>query len=352
MNKRIVICSDGTWNTPDQKEGGKYRPTNVVKIARAVAPISFDGKPQVLFYDKGVGAEQSGLDRLAGGLYGHGIDENIKDAYRFLIHNYVKDDEIFFFGFSRGAYTVRSVTGLIRNSGLLKKVHTDKIEEAYELYRKDLHPDSKEIKEFRHRYSREIEIKFLGVWDTVGALGVPGGLLRRWRKKRYEFHDVKLSGIVKNGYHAVAIDERRKPFQPTLWKNEKKPSQIIEQVQFPGVHSDVGGGYIKTNLSDISLLWMEEKAEDCGLIFEEEYLKEILDPDALGILHNSRRGIFRILPSYIRQIGEKKLTYEAVHPAAIYRYKNYEPPYKPRNLIEYLQKFDHRVAKVQSWTRS
>ena len=151
--KRIVICSDGTWNTADQKNGGEYRPTNVVKMARTISAVSKDGISQVVFYDEGVGADKWGLDRLTGGAFGRGLDKNIEDAYRFLMRNYIKGDEIFLFGFSRGAYTVRSLAGLIRNCGLLKPINADKFKDAYDLYISKSHPDSEYSKKFRKNNS-------------------------------------------------------------------------------------------------------------------------------------------------------------------------------------------------------
>ncbi|MCD6220011.1 DUF2235 domain-containing protein, partial [Candidatus Calescamantes bacterium] len=347
-----VICSDGTWNTPDQKQEGKYNPTNVVKMARAIAPVSEDGKHQVVFYDWGIGADQWGLDRLTGGAFGNGLDKNIEDAYRFLMHNYEEGDEIFLFGFSRGAYTVRSLVGLIRNSGLLKKIHADKFEEAYKLYRDEEEPDSPKIKKFRKKYSREIEIEFIGVWDTVGALGIPVSGFRwlrkwlnkriRWLKKRYEFHDTELSHIVKNAFHALAIDEKREPFKPTLWKDKPKEGQRVEQVWFAGVHGDVGGGYKDSKLGDVAFMWMKEKAQECGLAFNREYIKEVIHPDPMGRLHNSFVGFFKLLGEYLRPIG--KTSTEKLHPSVIERYKKYKPPYKPQNLVEYLNRPGFKIA--------
>lgn len=348
MSKRIVICSDGTWNTPDQKDEGDFRPTNVVKMARAIAPVDKHGKVQIVFYDQGVGTGP-GLDRLTGGAFGHGLEKNIQDAYRFLMHNYEKDDEIFFFGFSRGAYTVRSTAGLIRNSGLLKKIYADKFQKAYELYRSnEIHPDSDEAKEFRRKFSIEIIIKFIGVWDTVGALGIPLRGLRWFTRKKYQFHDVELSKIVKRGYHALAIDERREPFGPTLWKDKKKRGQKIEQVWFAGVHSDIGGGYKCTGLSDLAFMWMREKVEDCDLAFDNKYIQKVIHQDANAGMHDSKISLYKLTRGTIRQIGKKGAD-EAVHPAAVYRFNTYTPTYKPENLDEYLKSPDHRIAEVKHW---
>ena len=125
MSKRIVISSDGTWNRPDQKN-----PTNVIKMARAILPTAPDGKCQVVFYDQGVGTGKR-LDRWLGGAFGQGLEKNVEDAYRFLMHNYDEGDEIYLFGFSRGAFTARSTVGMIRNSGLLHKTHADRFSKAY-----------------------------------------------------------------------------------------------------------------------------------------------------------------------------------------------------------------------------
>jgi len=342
MNKRIIICSDGTWNTPDD-----CHPSNVVEMTRAIAPVSPDGKCQTVFYDKGVGAEQRGWwDHITGGAFGCGLDMNIEHAYRFILYNYNKGDEIFFFGFSRGSYTARSTVGLIRKVGLLKKIHDDRFEEAYISYRNKLHPDSEEMKNFRKKYSREIEIKFMGLWDTVGALGIPAGIFTN--QERYQFHDVELSRIVQYAYHALAIDEKRKTFSPTLWAPREKPGQIIEQVWFSGVHGDIGGGYKERDISSVTLLWLKEKAESCGLTFDEEYLKKIAKPNPMGMLHNSKTGIlFKMSPDYVRPIGKEEGAHESVHPSAVNRYDNYKPPYKPSNLTKYLDNSEHKIAEVK-----
>ena len=166
--KRIVVCSDGTWSVPD-----KERPTNVTRMARAVAPTAPDGRVQVVFYDAGVGTE--GLwSRFAGGVSGKGIEKNIRDCYRFLMHNYEEGDEIYLFGYSRGAYTVRSLAGMVRNVGLLWKSEAGELGRAYQLYRRrDAGPSSEEARAFRAAHSQEAAITFIGVWDTVGALGIP-----------------------------------------------------------------------------------------------------------------------------------------------------------------------------------
>ena len=228
--KRIVICSDGTWSTPDRE-----LPTNVTRMARAVLPTAPDGAAQVVFYDAGVGTEGSWLWRLLGGVSGRGLEKNIRDCYRFLVHNYEEGDEIYLFGFSRGAYTVRSLAGMVRNVGVLRKSDADQFRNAYRLYRRsDASPASSEAAAFRAAHSREAAITFIGVWDTVGALGIPLRRLGRLTASHHQFHDVELSGIVRHGCHALAIDEKRGPFRASLWEAKPKPGQIVEQVWFSG----------------------------------------------------------------------------------------------------------------------
>lgn len=342
MSKHIIICCDGTWSNRDHKDRGKVSPSNVVHMARAIAPIAPDGTHQVVYYHPGVGTYWG--QQLIGGAFGIGITQNIEDVYCFLVDNYHEGDKIFLFGFSRGAYTARSIAGLMRNCGILYKRHAARFKEAYDLYRRRdeaSKPNGEEAKQFRKDYSREeFTIKFLGVWDTVGSLGIPfGPLLRHLTKRYHEFHDVTLSRIVENAYHAMAIDERRKHFEPTLW--EKQPdaeNQILEQVWFAGTHSNVGGGYVDRGLSDIAFIWMKEKAEACGLAFAQEYITDNicvkLDKNIRGELRNSKTGIFRLLGDYIRPIGAQTNGFELVHASVKRRYEDSKisPAYRPENL--------------------
>lgn len=344
MPKRIVISCDGTWNTPDQKDGGVIRPSNVVKMARAIAPLDHEGRPQVVFYDRGLGTHW-GLDRITGGAFGAGISKNIEDAYRFIVSNYSEDDEIFFFGFSRGAYTVRSTAGLIRNSGLLHKLHAGLFPDALDLYRRqDVHPNDDEAREFRRKFSREVGIKFMGVWDTVGALGIPVKGLHLITKQKHEFHDVKLSRSIENAFHALAIDERRRSFKPTLWETQASEGQRVEQVWFAGVHTNVGGGYKDSGLSDIAFKWMKERAEECGLVFDERYIEATIEPNPHGTLRNSKKGIYRITKGHDRLIGRGTNPYESVHESAIKRREENDPPYNPPELEKYLERMREASA--------
>ncbi len=340
MSKRIIICCDGTWNTADQREGETPKPTNVAKMAQAISPQDQQGTPQIVYYGEGVGTDPGLYNKVVGGMTGKGISANIIAAYRFLVNNYVEGDELFFFGFSRGAYTVRSLAGLVRNCGILKKMHVNKMGAAYDLYRsKNLadKPDGPNAVQFIMTYSRKIPvIKFIGVWDTVGALGIPNDILQL-SEGLYEFHDVKLSQIIANAYHALAIDENRKPFLPTLWEqNEKAVNQKLEQVWFAGVHSDIGGGYVKSGLSDISFQWMKEKVAACGLGFEA--IDNFIFPDPFIPHHNELRGIYLLIGKVSRPIGKGKGTFESIHESVMTRRNKLKGKYAPDNLIEYLSR--------------
>ncbi|MEO0835699.1 MAG: DUF2235 domain-containing protein, partial [Cyanobacteria bacterium J06642_3] len=207
IKKRLIVCCDGTW----QKLDSKY-PTNVVKIAQAIKPRGRGDIPQIVFYDEGVGTGDV-LDGLFGGAFGWGIDQNIQDAYRFLSLNYEDGDEIYLYGFSRGAYTVRSLAGLIKCCGLLKRNQIRLAGRAYALYRdEDIKPKSREAIDFRQQYSHvndqndNVRIKLLGCWDTVGALGIPDQVpwlnIDKFINKKYQFHDTFLSSIIDNARHA------------------------------------------------------------------------------------------------------------------------------------------------------
>lgn len=293
--KRIAIFADGTWNSPEQG-----RPTHVLQMARAVKPAT-DQAEQVAFYDWGVGTDRK---QLAGGITGAGIDKNIMDCYRFLVHNYAPGDTLFFFGFSRGAYTVRSLAGFIRNCGLLKRQHADKIPDAFMLYRqrsKSSRPDESSAVRFRRDYAVAdiTPIHFIGVWDTVGALGIPVPFWGTLGKREFLFHDLEPSKIVQHARHAVAIDENREDFAPALWT--PKPGVDIRQVWFSGVHSDIGGGYEDSGLSHCAARWLLDEAQAFGLTFESHFT-DGLQPDPLGRQHNERKGIYLARRLFTRTI--------------------------------------------------
>ncbi|MBS0351990.1 MAG: DUF2235 domain-containing protein [Proteobacteria bacterium] len=337
MKKRLIICADGTWDEPGQTDQDIPSPTNVCKLAVAVLPFDKEGISQITSYHVGVGKRGGIGDHFFGGAMGAGLSKNIIDLYLFLALNYSPGDELFLFGFSRGAYTIRSLAGLIRNSGILKNKYATYYKEAYLLYRDrnhDTHPKAPTAIEFRKKYSwPDFNIKFIGVWDTVGTLGLP---FNGVKLKKLQFHDVDLSSHVDYAYQALAIDEKRKPFIPTLWKKQptSPESQILEQVWFPGVHCNVGGGYQNTGLSDCALNWMWSKAESCGLVLDSSQKPR---PDLQGTLRNSMLWYYRLLGVKIRILGsELPGSYERLSQDALTRHELIND-YQPENMLNFLK---------------
>jgi uncharacterized protein (DUF2235 family) len=294
--KRLVICCDGTWNKPENENV-----TNIEKIARTIEtdPGRSGGVQQLVQYISGVGANWYWLDRVIGGAFGFGLFGNVTKAYRFLALNYEPGDEIYVFGFSRGAYTARSVVGMIGRVGLLTcdALIADKLPEAVDRYRQHSGKGrafGSSNAEFIRDHCFTPKIAFVGVFDTVGALGVPGAL-----SNRHKFHSVTLSDAVLCARQALAIDERRIKFEPALW--EADPSlgpgeeQRVKQVWFEGVHSDVGGGYGDTGLSDTALLWMAEEATRAGLDFHQQRLDAYVASESSAVRHDSLNAGYRVL---------------------------------------------------------
>ena len=282
MSKNIVILADGTG----QKGGVKYN-TNVYKIFNIIEDRT---KEQIVYYDPGLGTSGVKLIKQATGL---GISRNIKDCYEFIFEHFESGDQIYLIGFSRGAATVRSLSAFIHHFGILPKSRPDLIKQAYKIYRIKNKTKLKERAEkfMNKHHTMWTRIKFLGCFDTVDALGFPiktvSALLNKIEFFRHNFHDFKLSESVEHAYHALAVDDKRKTFHPVLWKSDLKDYQSLEQVWFPGMHTDVGGGYKEHHLSDLSLIWMCRKAVGCGLrIYDPERIT--INPDPGGVMHDSR----------------------------------------------------------------
>src|SRR6476646_3995400 len=300
----LVVCCDGTWNTPTEMDHGLPSPTNVVKLYNALVK---DDKQRV-YYHPGVGTGKNWWDKIAGGGTGEGLDQNIMSAYNWLARNYAPGDRMSLFGFSRGAYTVRSLGGLICGHGLLDLRSVDTAAEAWKrvgdvfaAYRKGVDFANPDGYGFHDRAATGIDL--IGVWDAVGALGIPDdlallGLLDN--PERYRFHDTTLSPKVSHARHALAIDERRASFAPTQWTAFSPPT-TMKQIRFPGVQCDFGGGYAETSLSDRTLEWMIEEAEGCGLAFRDKVTDQ-LAPDQLGVAHDSCTGVFKALKTRPRPV--------------------------------------------------
>ncbi len=354
--KRIVLCCDGTWNSADQEKNGVPCPTNVVKLGYRIAKRDPAGVAQIVYYDQGVGTGNP-VDRLSGGAFGEGLEENIHDAYRFLVANYERGDELYLFGFSRGAFTARSIVGMVRKCGVLGRAHVKHYRDALNLYRNDARPAERDPTEFRKNYclygNDDIEVRFIGVWDTVGALGIPLRGLRWLTRRDHQFHDTELSGSVKEAYHALAIDEHRSSFEPATWDYKPKDGQHVEQVWFCGAHSDVGGGYAEHELSDIPLQWMIDKALAAGLAFDKEAIDaNPLKPDPLGAIHDSKTGFYNVAPAFHRVIGKAKKSDGApehddptqfLHRSVLERWDK-DPSYRPKALQDYFKRATSAIA--------
>lgn len=364
--KRIVICCDGTW----QRLQGTL--TNVALTARAVAPRDGKGAPQVVFYSAGVGAQ---LERqgLWNGMTGADLDEHLLEAYLFLNLNYEPGDQLYLFGFSRGAYTVRSLAGLLRKCGILRRAHVDKAYAALELYRRrDVSSDSQAAIDFRAAHAiawpcttsdapalpkpqAVLRLRYVGVWDTVGALGIPRVLpISIGLNKRYQFHDTALSSSVDFARHAVAIDERRAAFKPTLWSNVDQfntpgaPARVA-QAWFPGDHGGVGGGK-QRGLSNCALMWVLEGAERAGLVLQREPGSVIsaaladIDPIEAPLSNAKRFSLLNLLGARWRRGLDR---FEDLHETALLRWTA-NKRYRPRPLTRFATRI---VDAIRETTR-
>lgn len=334
--KRLVVCCDGTW----QQLTSPY-PSNVVKLAQSVKSIASDGVPQIVFYDEGIGTESQ---KVLGGAMGLGIDKNIEDGYRFLSLNYVENDEIYLFGFSRGAYTVRSLAGMIYCSGLLNRRNVTKAHEAYELYRnRGIKPKDKTAAEYRKEYGPRVPITLLGCFDTVGALGIPGvpvfRKLNQQLNKRYRFHDTTLNKCIENALHAVAIDEIREIFDVTpMQKHPDAENQRVIQKWFPGGHGCVGGGTKEhSGLSDAALQWMIDSIGNLklGLDLNPSVIPTGINPNYECDFKNDV-GFFKLAGIKFREVSD---VIEDLHESAIHRLKS-RKDYRPKNLQKILDKLN------------
>ncbi|MBO3459695.1 DUF2235 domain-containing protein [Aetokthonos hydrillicola Thurmond2011] len=328
--KRLVVCCDGTW----QKLANPC-PGNVIKLAQAVKSTGSDGTPQIVFYQEGIGTENES-SKIFDGATGEGIDQNIQDCYRFLSLNYVPGDEIYLFGFSRGAYTARSLAGMIYCSGLQNRSHITRAPEAYELYRnRDIKPKDPAAVNYRQQYGDRVPITLLGCFDTVGALGIPSipafKQFTEQLNKRYRFHDTTLNRDIQNALHAVAIDETREVFDVTPMKqNPDAQNQKVIQVWFPGVHGCVGGGTEENRgLSDGALQWMIDSVDHLGLGLELDpsIIPGGLKPDYNCPFKNDP-GFFILAGIKLREVSDN---IDDLHSSTIKRWKSLKD-YRPKNL--------------------
>ena len=368
MPKNIIICSDGTGNTAIKDRG-----TNVFKLFEA---IDLNGHrinpyldPQVAFYDDGVGTETFLPLKLLGGAFGFGLAKNVRNLYMDLVRVYDPGDEstpadqIYLFGFSRGAFTVRTLAGLIAKCGVLdrdKLGTTDAlramVRKAYSTYRRSYRtllgsvvnrilvglrlrrPDADAMAAFKQAHSipAEVRIRFIGVWDTVDAVGGPFHTSDVINAvfHRFKFPDRILSDKVDQAVHALSIDEARAAFGPVLW--EAKPN--IEQVWFAGVHSNVGGGYPKQGMSLVTLDWMMQKAQQNGLRILPDDRKNYWEHGNVDDkMYDSRAGLgvfYRWKPRNMQTLwsGQKAGTLPPVHLSVLERLAHGTDGYAPGTL--------------------
>jgi hypothetical protein len=330
--KRIILLLDGTWNDEDMGDCD----TNIVRLQEMIAhtlwnrdsstipnspaphvrSFNSDGKQNVVFYERGVGTGFN--DRLKGGIFGEGLSENIRRAYKFLSFYYSAGDQIFIFGFSRGSYTARSLVGYLGAIGLLRAERCTPEREAqtWGYYRTNPNDRSPgiwtELTSSVHDRGK-FRVECVGVFDTVGALGIPIPWFYLLNRTRFEFHDVELSSIANTNLHALAIDERREAFEASVWKKPKFKhfTTTTEQVWFSGAHADIGGSYIPEDLrraefpqalDDITLDWMLRRILAIYPDFPCNQLS-ITSASARGILHNSRKTIYRLFKNAFRSIA-------------------------------------------------
>ena len=303
MAKNIVIFSDGTG-----QKGGIGSNTNVYKLFNMIEDRT---SRQIAFYDSGLGTDWR---KVTGAIAGVGITKNILDCYEFLFENFEAEDDIYLFGFSRGAATVRSLTGFLHLFGILPRSRKDLIHQAFKIYKIENHKKrNKKAKAFiAKHHTMWAKVKFLGVFDTVAALGLPipwiSVLLDRLTP--YKFHSFELSDSVIYARQALSIDEERKTFAPVLWDAlppGSHPKDKMKQVWFSGVHTDVGGGYPEEDLSNISLRWMIKEATEKGLLIYEksDAFKTLQAAASQPGWYDAQRA--KRIPGNFIQTGSKKL---------------------------------------------
>ena len=332
MPKNIVFCADGTWNHPHSPAMVEEADTNVYKLSQMIENSS----SQRVFYDDGVGADGLAIGRLLGGAFGQGLFQKVKDGYTAIAHVYQPGDRIYIYGFSRGAYTARSVSGMITACGLpTKSFQPQLVDTAFQAYReRDKTKRAAILKALDEFVLQVPTIQVLGVWDTVGALGIPA-VFGQSDEILYGFLDTNLHPNVLNAFQALAIDERRREFVPTLWTSAPAAGQQIEQVWFTGVHSDVGGGYAQCGLSQITLNWILQPSIDLGLrpipeavdaSLEFAASSKLIDQkQALDQAHESWNVLW-LMPQH-RTIAEGSLLGNSVDVRL-----QHDPTYKPQNL--------------------
>lgn len=368
--KRLVLLLDGTWNSQEDN-------TNVWRLNQLVARRDAAGIEQLCYYTAGVGTPRGEVIR--GGALGYGLDRDVIAAYRWLMGHFDQKsddypgDHIFIFGFSRGAYTARSVAGMIARCGLLRPGSPLSVEELYARYRLDASaPSFVDLHQTKSitpaekrllRHSRRVPIKMIGVWDTVGALGIPFGNIPGLSRQQFAFHNTRLSTIFEYAYQALAIDEHRADFAPALWTrftpvaSETKPTRTtrrtqVEQRWFVGAHANVGGGIAGDDLAQLSLAWLMERAGSLGLAYRGQVVPA--GHEALAPIHDSYasflygtyriaklgRRFQRVIAAPAKDVdgGSVASVNESIDASVFDRWRKL-PHYRPPNLVRWAAGF-------------
>lgn len=375
QKKRLAVFLDGTWNSVNSN-------TNVWRMRALCASKGTDGRPQLIYYEVGVNG-------FLGGVFGHGLDENIRLSYEWLVENYNEGDEIFIFGFSRGAFTARALSGLVAINGLLKAGSPIGISELFDRYKKGDEESIWKLKEMQAagdtgklttqekwllKYSQPVDVKMVGVWDTVGSLGVKAWNIEGISRSSFDYLQTGLRVHIKNGYHALAIDEHRQDFLPTIWdvRRPKDPNAVVaqprslesvEQRWFVGAHANVGGGYQTDLLAQAPLRWIMSKAAQQGLTFRSDVE---LDGDSLkGEIADSYKsfmsGVYRWFnPRVVREIGRDPEirddgshvnVNETIDKSVFDRWRT-DPNYRPKNLLEWSTRKGVDPAQITTTVRA
>ncbi|MEL6915849.1 MAG: DUF2235 domain-containing protein [Pseudomonadota bacterium] len=381
MSKIIAIFCDGTWNSPTIPE-----PTNVDECFKAAAATD----TQHTIYISGVGAGKAGgalrtlVNKIGGGAFGWGLNKRIRQGYEAIVRDYEPGDRIMVFGFSRGAYTARSLVGMIRKCGIMEKEKLNLLtmNTAFRLYRRggpENAPDKPHIiaerKKLSPRFATSkadldsrtgeahmVNVSFLGVWDTVGSLGLPEPLLGRVAKffnRRYQFHDTDLSSMVSAARHAVALDERRVLFKPSLWSNlgpHRRPDgteslglnqgttgdqRPFQQLWFIGNHGVVGGSSEMHGLVAIARDWVLEGAKERGLQTKSTAAFSLPNPLEEGNA-GSAPGVYDVARSLL-EWREGPEDIDDVHPSVPERVRGV-PEYRPETLALVMEENATRFA--------
>jgi uncharacterized protein (DUF2235 family) len=379
--KRLALFLDGSWNdTADN--------TNVRRLYDMMALTGADGLEQKPYYSEGVGTARG--EEVRGGIYGYGLDEDVRNAYRWLVRNYEDDDEIFIFGFSRGAFTARTLCGIIVRCGLLYPGAPLSIEQVWKRYTvsRELHdlwlikyklknaadrPDIVLTEEDRRLAdcSRRVPIEMIGVWDTVGSMGIPLANIPIIGKNEFRFHNTNPSKLMRNGFHAMALDEHRLHFDVTMWNKfvptvpqeplpGAQPDPNIEQRWFPGAHSNIGGGIANSYMAQVPLNWLQKKAIGLGLTFKSKV--RLRGGEHLAEIHKSLDWKFRLLqfgqtfnrtiaPKPVRKTSEK--ADGTVHPinvtidATVFDRWHQDSDYRPAPLDSWLNENGLDVSTIR-----